>query len=204
MKERTTWYSERVQQDVTVVRWGHMGMPLLLFPTAGGDAEEIERFHVISTLSDYLADGRIKIYSCDSVAGRVMFGEEGSTEHRQWIMDQFQEFVRWELVPAIYADCRSEHLDIVAGGASIGAFQALAAVIEPATPAATEPAADPVEPGGAIEEMQPSDSQSSVRPQGSDVSVQIHAHGRLPVGLEPNTGSAHHGQADVDQCGGAV
>lgn len=128
MKERTTWYSERVQQDVTVVRWGHMGMPLLLFPTAGGDAEEIERFQVISTLGDYLAEGRIKIYSCDSVAGRVMFGGEGSPEHRQWIMDQFQEFVRWELVPAIYADCRTEDLDIVAGGASIGAFQALAAV----------------------------------------------------------------------------
>jgi type II secretory pathway component GspD/PulD (secretin) len=79
-----------------------------------------------------------------------------------------------------------------------------ATVVEPATPAATEPAADPVEPGGAIEEIQPSDSQSSVRPQGSGVSVQIHAHGRLPVGLEPNTGSAHYGQADVDQCGRAV
>jgi esterase/lipase superfamily enzyme len=103
-------------------------MPLLLFPTAGGDAEEIERFHVISTLGDYLAEGRIKIYSCDSVAGRVLFGGERSPEHRQWIMDQFQEFVRWELVPAIYADCQTEDIDIVAGGASIGAFQALAAV----------------------------------------------------------------------------
>ena len=30
-------------------------MPFLIYPTAGGDAEEIERFLVIDTLSEYLA-----------------------------------------------------------------------------------------------------------------------------------------------------
>jgi esterase/lipase superfamily enzyme len=105
-----------------------MGTPLLVFPTAGGDAEEIERFHIISTLGDYLARGRVKIYSCDHVAGRMLFGEEGSPQHRQWIMNQFQEFVRWELVPAIHTDCRTDGIDIVATGASIGAFQSLASI----------------------------------------------------------------------------
>lgn len=128
MKERTTWYSERVDREVTVVRWGTFGMPVLVFPTAGGDAEEIERFHMISTVRDHLEAGRIKIYSCDSVAGRVLFTEEGSPQHRMWMLGQFQDFVRWEVVPAIRADCRSEDIGVVAAGASIGAFQALAAV----------------------------------------------------------------------------
>lgn len=126
MKERTTWYSERVQREVTVVRWGALGAPLLVFPTAGGDAEEIERFHIVSTLEPELAAGRIKIYSVDSVAGRAMLAEEGSPQHRMWLMNQFQEFVRWELVPAIRTDCRSEDIEVVAAGASIGAFHALA------------------------------------------------------------------------------
>ena len=128
MKERTTWYSERVHQDVTVTRWGTFGMPLLVFPTAGGDAEEIERFHIINALAPYLEEGRIKVYSCDSVAGRAMLGEEGSPQHRMWIMDQFQEFVRRELVPFIRMDCRSEDIGVAAAGASIGAFNALAMV----------------------------------------------------------------------------
>lgn len=126
MKERTSWHSERLEREVTVVRWGTVGMPLLLFPTAGGDAEEVERFHMISTLSDDLEAGRIKIYSCDNVAGRVLFAEEGSPQHRMWMMGQFQDFVRWELAPAIRADCRSDDIGIVTAGASIGAFQALA------------------------------------------------------------------------------
>ena len=38
-KVRATWYSPRLRQDVSVARFGHYGAPLLLFPTAGGDAE---------------------------------------------------------------------------------------------------------------------------------------------------------------------
>ena len=41
------WYSPRVEREVTVVRWGTIGTPVLVFPTAGGDAEEIERFQLV-------------------------------------------------------------------------------------------------------------------------------------------------------------
>ncbi len=128
MKRRETWYSPRLERDVTLVRWGTFGTPFLLFPTAGGDAEEIERFHMISTLAGPLAEGRVKVYSCDSVAGRAMLTEEGSPQHRMWILNQFQEFIRHEVVPAIRTDCESPDITITTGGASIGAFKALAAV----------------------------------------------------------------------------
>ncbi|MEJ2540221.1 MAG: alpha/beta hydrolase-fold protein [Gemmatimonadota bacterium] len=128
MKERTSWYSPRVQREVSVVRWGSYGAPFLIFPTAGGDAEEIERFHIVSTLAPFMEAGRIKIYSCDSVAGQAMLANEGTPEHRMWLMNQFQEFIRHEMVPAIRADCDSEDIPVAAAGASIGAFQALAAV----------------------------------------------------------------------------
>ena len=59
MKERTGWFSHRLNQEVAVARWGHFGMPVLIFPTAGGDAEEIERFHIIATLAPYLEQGRM-------------------------------------------------------------------------------------------------------------------------------------------------
>ena len=128
MKLKTSWWSPRLEQEVNVCRWGEVGAPVLLFPTAGGDAEEIERFQVIDTLADQLAEGRVKIYSCDSVAGRVMFAGEGSPAHQMWVLDQFFEFVRWELVPAIRTDCRNDEIEIVTAGSSIGAFNALTAI----------------------------------------------------------------------------
>ncbi|MGH7542124.1 MAG: alpha/beta hydrolase-fold protein, partial [Gemmatimonadota bacterium] len=128
MKVKTSWHSERLDRTVSVVRWGEVGTPLLLFATAGGDAEEIERFLVIEALAPYLEEGRIKIYSCDSVAGRIMLAREGSPEHRMRMVNRFQTFVHGELVPAIRQDCGGEAWEIVAAGSSIGAFHALAAV----------------------------------------------------------------------------
>jgi esterase/lipase superfamily enzyme len=128
VKERSTWHSERLSESVTLVRWGATGTPVLLFPTAGGDAEEVERFHLLDAASALLAAGRVKIYSCDSVAGRALVGKEGTPRHRGWVQDRFQEYVYHEVVPAIRADCRTDDIEIIAAGASIGAFNALAHV----------------------------------------------------------------------------
>ncbi|MSP60773.1 MAG: hypothetical protein EXR72_10605 [Myxococcales bacterium] len=124
----TRWRSERLERDVTLARWGRVGRPLLLFPTAGGDAEEIERFHLIDALRPLLDGGAIKIYSCDSAAGRALLSREGSPRHQMWVQDQFHRYVRHEVVPAIRADCKTPDIEIWAGGSSIGAFHAVAAV----------------------------------------------------------------------------
>ena len=39
MKVTDSWYSERLEQPIGLARWGHYGVPVLVFPTAGGDAE---------------------------------------------------------------------------------------------------------------------------------------------------------------------
>lgn len=128
MKVTDSWHSERLGREVTVARWGTTGVPFLIYPTAGGDAEEIERFLVIDTLAEYLEAGLIKVYSCDSIAGRAMLTGEGTPQHRMYLIDQFLEFVGRELVPAIRTDCASEDIEIMVGGASIGAFNALATI----------------------------------------------------------------------------
>ncbi|MEL6189508.1 MAG: alpha/beta hydrolase-fold protein [Myxococcota bacterium] len=124
---KTRWHSHRLQHDVTVARWGVVGQPVLLLPTAGGDAEEIERWQMIDVLGPLLSEGRIKIYSCDSVAGQAWFGRHGSPEYRMWLQNQFHHFVRHEVAPAIWNDCNGE-LPIWTAGASIGAFHAAALV----------------------------------------------------------------------------
>jgi esterase/lipase superfamily enzyme len=125
MKEVSRWFSERVEQPITLARWGHWGRPVLLFPTAGGDAEECERMQMIAALGPLIDAGRVKIYSLDSLAGRALAAKWGSDEHRSWLMNRFQEMVAREIVPAIHADCGGAQ-PVIAAGASIGAFKALA------------------------------------------------------------------------------
>ncbi len=120
------WHSVRLGRSVEVARWGDYGMPVLVFPTAGGDALEIERFHVIDSCASLIADRRIKIYSCDSVNGRAMLTKEGDSLHLSWMLRQFVEFVGHEVVPAIRADCNSHDIEVISAGSSIGAFNALA------------------------------------------------------------------------------
>lgn len=128
MKHGERWHSERLGTEMTLVRWGHWGTPVLVFPTAGGDAEEIERQGVVDACGELLTAGRVKLYSCDSIAGKAMIEEWGSPEQRLRLLDAFHAYVRREVVPAIAADSGGQDLDLLTAGASIGAFNALAMV----------------------------------------------------------------------------
>ena len=125
---KSRWYSSRLNCEATVARWGEFGQPVLIFPTAGGDAEEIERFQMIRALQPLLDAQRIKIYSCDSVAGAAWFSRQGTPQHRMWLLNQFHQYVKHEVVPAIRMDCRDNDIPIWTAGASIGAFHAAAVV----------------------------------------------------------------------------
>jgi esterase/lipase superfamily enzyme len=120
------WRSERMHADITMARWGSFGTPVLVFPTAGGDVEEIERHGLVGACDQLLAEGRIKIYSVDNVAGRAMMNKEGSPQHRNWLLNQFHDCIRREVVPAIRADLGGHEVGVIATGASIGAFNSVA------------------------------------------------------------------------------
>ena len=128
LKVRQRWVSERLQQPVSVVRWGLFGRPVLVFPSAGGDAEEIERNGLVDACGPLLAEGRVKLYSVDSVAGQAMVTKAGSPEHRMWLLNQFHECVRREVLPAIWADLGGHDIEVITSGATIGAFNAVAAL----------------------------------------------------------------------------
>lgn len=125
-KLATSWRSERLGREVSVVRWGAVGAPVLIFPTAAGDAEECERFLMVDTLASFLAEERVKLYSVDSVPGQAWLHEDDDTRSAAAVQDRFDAFVYHELLPAIRTDCEDPAIEVVAAGASIGAFNALA------------------------------------------------------------------------------
>lgn len=127
-KMSTRWYSDRVHEEITLVRWGSYGRPVLVFPSAGGDSEEIERNGLIDACAELIAGGQVKVYSLDSVAGQAMMVKFGSPQHRTWLLNQFHDCVRREVVPAIHTDLGGQAMEIIATGPSIGAFNAVAAL----------------------------------------------------------------------------
>lgn len=128
-KESSTWRSERLgNREVKVVRWGETGTPVLLFPTAAGDCEEGERFGMLEALNPLLEAGRIKLYSVDSVAGQAWLDTDVPRHQAARVQNQFDAFVYHEVVPAIRVDCRTNDIQVIAAGASLGAFNALASL----------------------------------------------------------------------------
>lgn len=127
MKVTDRWHSERLGQDLAVARWGTFGVPVLLFPTAGGDAEEVERNRLVEHVQPLIDAERVKLYSCDSVAGQAMVARRGTPEQQLRLFNLFHEAVVREVVPAIHTDCGGS-VPIVVAGASIGAFNAFALI----------------------------------------------------------------------------
>jgi len=123
------WSSDRLPCAARVARWGHYGQPVLIYPTAGGDCEEIERFQLVAALAPLIEAGRIKVYSIDSVAGQHWLSGHGSVEYRSRVQNSFDAYVYREVVPLVRNDCAGAPVEVITAGASIGAFNAVAALV---------------------------------------------------------------------------
>jgi len=124
-KETWSWNSARLSAPARLARWGHFGTPLLLFPTAGGDFEEVERFGLLQSVRGLVDAGRIKVFSVDGFAAKTWLR---GTHSSAWCTEQqslFEECLYEEMVPLIRRDCHSESIEIVTAGAAIGAFNAV-------------------------------------------------------------------------------
>lgn len=128
MQESWIWNSTRLSGPARVARWGHFGAPVLLFPSAGGDFDEVQRFQLIEALRELIDSGRIKVYSVDGVAARAWLRGTHSAEHCARIQTLYDEYIDEEVVPLIRRDCQSDAIEIVSAGVAIGACSALAAL----------------------------------------------------------------------------
>ena len=49
-REIHKWYSPSLNMDMEIAVYGNYGMPLLMFPTAGADFLEYERFQMMDSI----------------------------------------------------------------------------------------------------------------------------------------------------------
>jgi esterase/lipase superfamily enzyme len=118
------WYSHRLNRDMGVAVYGHFGMPLLAFPTSGGDEWEQEGQGMVRTLAPYLEQGRIRIFSINGVTGESFYNKGAHPFHRSWMQAQYDAYVSEEVLPFIDHQCRTPGIAVSTFGASLGAYHA--------------------------------------------------------------------------------
>ena len=114
---------------VGVRRWGHYGMPVVLFASAGGDSFEPERLQLLGALGGLIDAGRIKLYAVEGTAIRMMLAGPADAGQRAQALRAFDQWVGSALVRQVREDCQSEALELLAAGCAYGAASAVQALL---------------------------------------------------------------------------
>jgi esterase/lipase superfamily enzyme len=124
MKELHQWFSPALQKEMPVAVYGHYGYALLMIPTAAADFLEYERFELIHALQPLLDDGRLKIFSVNSINTESWMHKGMEGAHKAIRQNQFNTYIFNEVIPFI-RNKTSEEIPIITCGASFGAFHAM-------------------------------------------------------------------------------
>jgi esterase/lipase superfamily enzyme len=118
------WRSPALGLEMPIVSYGWRGQPVLLFPTAAADFLENERFWLIKAVEPLLQQGRIRIFSIDSI-NRLAWMDRGlpvrESARRQAL---YSRYVEDEVVPFIRHICGDGGARALTTGASFGCFHA--------------------------------------------------------------------------------
>ena len=108
----------------TVVRYGHYGRPVLVFPSEQGRAWDYENNGMVGAVADLVEGGRVKLYCVDSYDAHTWSNSSIPLEARaqrhgayeSWITDQVAGFIG-EDSPGVG--------EVILTGCSLGAYHAL-------------------------------------------------------------------------------
>jgi esterase/lipase superfamily enzyme len=123
-RELFGWYSPHLGMHMPLVRYGHWGPALLLFPTSGGDFLEAERMWLIKAIEPHLFAGRVQLFSINSINPHAWTNHHLPTYAKVHNQARYSAYVEEEVVPHIRRCLQNAHARIGAVGASFGSFYA--------------------------------------------------------------------------------
>ena len=106
-----------------LIAFGEHGLPVLVFPSEGGDSRIYEDRHMVDAVSGLLAEGRAKLYCVDSLDRGTWSNDAIPLEERARRHETYERWIVDTVVPWIHADCGGP-LPIAVTGPSFGAYHA--------------------------------------------------------------------------------
>jgi esterase/lipase superfamily enzyme len=122
-KEIHKWFSSNLQKELNIAVYGHYGYALLMFPIAGADFLEYERFNLIDSISGHINSGTLKAFSINSIDNESWLNKNLPPADKASRHQQYNNFVIEEIIPFIRENCKGE-VPVITAGASLGAFHA--------------------------------------------------------------------------------
>jgi len=117
-------WSEAIGAAGTVIRYGHWGRAVLVFPSEQGRAADFESNGMVNAVADLLDAGRLKLYCVDSYDARSWSNSAIPVEERARQHGRYESWIVDEVVPWIRADCGESAAAVATLGCSLGAFHA--------------------------------------------------------------------------------
>ena len=122
-RESAELWSDAIGGAGTVIRYGHWGRPVLVFPSEQGRAGDFESNGMLAAVGGLVEAGRVKIYCVDSYDAASWSNREISLEERSRRHEAYESWVLGRVLPWIYADCGGA-AEVATLGCSLGAFHA--------------------------------------------------------------------------------
>lgn len=120
----TSWYSHRLDKEMPIAVYGYYGFALLLVPTAAADYLEYERFQLIETLRPFIEEGKVKVFSINSINNESWMHNGMEPRHKILRHQQFNSYVYEEVIPFIKGHTSFE-TPVITCGASFGALHSM-------------------------------------------------------------------------------
>ena len=104
-REAVELWSDAIGGAGTLIRYGHWGRPVLVFPTSRGHAGDFEHNGMVDAVSGLLDAGRIKLYCVDSYDSSSWFAGDLPLEERARGHGRYESWILNQVVPWIHQDC---------------------------------------------------------------------------------------------------
>ncbi len=107
----------------TVIRYGHWGRPLLVFPAEQGRAGDFEANGMLDAIAGLVKAGRVKVYCVDSHDASSWSNRGIPLEERARRHGSYESWIHDSVLPWIDSDCGGP-AEVATFGCSLGAFHA--------------------------------------------------------------------------------
>jgi esterase/lipase superfamily enzyme len=122
-RQEITHHSRYLDKDMHMIVYGEGGLPVLCFPTQNSMCSNFEDFGMVRCLHDLIRDGRVQLFTVDSVDLESWSCTDGIPSWRSARQESYYNYIIEEVLPVITNMNPSGKLP-VATGCSMGANHA--------------------------------------------------------------------------------
>jgi len=121
--DTAAWYSPSLGQVMELKAYGYGGRPVLVFPTSGGRFFEYEDFGMVQALEGFLEQGRLCLFTVDSVDRQTWLNPAASTAEKVARHEAYERYILREVLP--FLESRNPGGGrLTVTGCSLGAYHA--------------------------------------------------------------------------------